>query len=97
MDVGTLKVALLGAGLLLANALLISGIVDQQAARRERLAREADERSLTQELDQIPVQRPRGHRQEAPAGQFPQPDHRAPHQVVLQGLRSGVQVLRDLE
>ena len=53
MDVGTLKVALLGAGLLLANALLISGIVDQQAARRERLAREADERSLTQELDQI--------------------------------------------
>ena len=53
MDTGTLKVTLLGASLLLVNALLVSAIVDQQAERRERRAREAEDRSLTQELDQI--------------------------------------------
>jgi hypothetical protein len=53
MDGLTLRIALLGAGLLLVNALLVSAIVDQQAQRRERQEREADERSLTQELDQI--------------------------------------------
>ncbi len=53
MDTGTLKVALFGASLLLVNALLVSAIVDQQAQRRERRAREAEARSLTQELDQI--------------------------------------------
>lgn len=53
MDTATLKVALAGAGLLLVNALLVSAIVDQQAERRARRDREAAERSLTQELDQI--------------------------------------------
>jgi hypothetical protein len=53
METGTLKVALLGASLLLVNALLVSAIVDQQAQRRERRAREVEARSLTQELDQI--------------------------------------------
>lgn len=53
METGTLKFALAGASLLLVNALLVSAIVDQQAQRRERRAREAETRSLTQELDQI--------------------------------------------
>ena len=53
MDTATLKVALAGAGLVLANALLVSAIVNAQAERRERLEHEAEERSLTQELDQI--------------------------------------------
>lgn len=53
METGTLKFALAGASLLLVNALLVSAIVDQQAQRRERRAREAEARSLTQELDQI--------------------------------------------
>jgi phage shock protein A len=53
MDTGTLKVALAGAGLVLANALLVSTIVNAQAERREQDAREEEERSLTQELDQI--------------------------------------------